>query len=53
MEKTSQSLTADELFESLQQDKFINAVTITLIGMVKKSEGEGKNNPVCSRRQLF
>ncbi len=42
MEKKSQSLTAAEFFESLQQDKLIAAVPITLIGMVKKSEGKEK-----------
>jgi hypothetical protein len=40
MEKKSQSLTADEFFESLQQDKLMNAMPITLVGMVKKSEGK-------------
>src|SRR5690606_29996838 len=42
MGKTSQLLTAAELFESLQQDTLITAVPITLIGMVKKSEGKEK-----------
>jgi len=40
MEKKSQSLTGDAFFESLQQDKLLTAVPITLTGMVKKSEGK-------------
>jgi hypothetical protein len=40
--KKPQSLTAAEFFESLQQDNLITAVPITLIGMVKKSEGKEK-----------
>ena len=42
MEKKSQSLTAAEFFENLQQDKLITAIPIALIGMVKKSEGKEK-----------
>ena len=42
MKKKSQSLTAAELFEGLYQDKLITAVPITIIGMVKKSEGKEK-----------
>ena len=42
MKKKSQSLTAAELFESLQQDKPIDAQSITLVGMVKKSHGKEK-----------
>ena len=42
MEKKSQSLTATELFESLQQDKLITTASVTLIGMVKKSEAKEK-----------
>ena len=41
MENKSRSLTATELFESLQQVNF-TVVPISLIGMVKKSEGKDK-----------
>lgn len=42
MKKESQSLTADEFFESLHEDKLSTAVPICLTGMVKKSEGKEK-----------
>jgi hypothetical protein len=42
MKRKSQSLTAAELFESLQRDEPIAAAPITLIGMVKKSDGKEK-----------
>ena len=42
MKKQSQSLTAAEFFDRLQQDDLATAVPITLIGMVKKSEGKEK-----------
>jgi len=39
MENKSRSLTATQLFESLQQDK-LTAVPVSLVGMVKKSDGK-------------
>lgn len=43
MKKKSQSLTAAELFESLERDEPIGAESITLTGMVKKSDGKKKD----------
>ena len=42
MKKGYRSLSATELFENLQQDKFEQAAAVTLVGMAKKPEGKEK-----------
>jgi hypothetical protein len=42
VDKKSQSLTAAELFERLQCDTLLTAVPVSVVGMVKKSEGKEK-----------